>query len=84
MIPPDEIPRYSTKEAADYLGVTASNLHQMRHRGQGPAYHKVGARVFYTLRDIIDYLSLVRVVPPNPPSPRGHRLHLAETTDQEA
>ena len=46
-------PRYlRTKEAADFLSLSARTLEKHRTYGTGPAYHKLGGRVVYAVTDI--------------------------------
>ncbi len=42
----------SVKEAAGFLGLSASNLNKKRGTGDGPRYMKLGRRVLYDQRDI--------------------------------
>lgn len=47
----------STKQAADYLGVSPRTLEMWRHRGTGPAYFKVGRfRVVYSREELDAFL----------------------------
>ena len=49
----DSIPRYlSTREAASVLGLSARTLDRYRVSGEGPAFHKFGARVCYARADL--------------------------------
>jgi predicted DNA-binding transcriptional regulator AlpA len=41
-----------TPEAADYLGLSVSNMEKMRFRGEGPAYAKLGRLVVYAISDL--------------------------------
>jgi predicted DNA-binding transcriptional regulator AlpA len=41
-----------TQQAAEYLGLSASNLEKMRMRGDGPTYAKLGRVVIYALGDL--------------------------------
>ena len=46
-------PRYlRTKEAADFLSLSARTLEKHRTYGTGPAYHKLGGRVVYAVADL--------------------------------
>ena len=46
-------PRYlRTKEAADFLSLSARTLEKHRTYGTGPAYHKLGGRVVYAIEDL--------------------------------
>lgn len=47
----------TAKEVADYLHTTEAGLAQMRYRGTGPKFCKVGRRkVIYRWADVQDYL----------------------------
>ena len=49
----DSIPRYlSTREAASVLRLSARTLDRYRVSGEGPAFHKFGARVCYARADL--------------------------------
>lgn len=46
-------PRYlRTKEAAVFLSLSARTLEKHRTYGTGPAYHKLGGRVVYSVDDL--------------------------------
>jgi len=46
-------PRYlRTKEAAAFLSLSARTLEKHRTYGTGPAYHKLGGRVVYSIEDL--------------------------------
>ena len=46
-------PRYlRTKEAATFLSLSARTLEKHRTYGTGPAYHKLGGRVVYSVDDL--------------------------------
>ena len=46
-------PRFlRTKEAAEFLGLSARTLEKHRTYGTGPAYHKLGGRVVYSVDDL--------------------------------
>ena len=46
-------PRYlRTKEAAEFLSLSARTLEKHRTYGTGPAYKKLGGRVVYALDDL--------------------------------
>lgn len=56
----------SSASAAEYLGLSAGHLRNMRSRGEGPAYLRMSesprSGVVYLVRDLDDWLaSLVRV-----------------------
>lgn len=44
-------------EAARYLGISRSWLRQLRQKGGGPAYHRLGRRVGFALEDLSDWLA---------------------------
>lgn len=47
----------SAKEVAQALGTTEAGLAQMRYRGTGPKFCRVGKRrVIYRWRDVAEYL----------------------------
>lgn len=52
--------RLRTREAADYLGISASNLEKKRLVGDGPAYYKCGRAVIYDTKDLDEYLAAHR------------------------
>ena len=41
-----------TKEAAEFLGLSARTLEKHRTYGTGPAYRKLGGRVVYAIDDL--------------------------------
>ena len=46
-------PRFlRTKEAADFLSLSARTLEKHRTYGTGPAYRKLGGRVVYAIDDL--------------------------------
>ena len=55
---------YKTEaEAARFPGKKPSTLAAWRARRKGPAYHKSGATVLYTITDLREYVRTRRVVP---------------------
>ncbi len=46
----------STKELAEYIGVTQTTLRQYRIDGCGPAYIKFGNRVRYRISDVENWI----------------------------
>lgn len=44
--------RLNVKEAAAYLGLSASSLNKLRTYGGGPKYYKLIQRVVYDVRDL--------------------------------
>lgn len=53
----------SHKETAEYIGVSISELYNMRSRGEGPAYFKLKAKVIYRLKDINEWIEKRLVLP---------------------
>ena len=49
--------RLSTAQAAKFTGLAESTLRYYRHAGIGPASYSVGAKVFYDLPDLTDWLA---------------------------
>lgn len=43
------------QELADYWAMAPHTLANWRHQGIGPVFTKVGARILYCVRDVIDY-----------------------------
>ena len=57
---PDIIPTnpelaISTRQAAGIIGRAEITLHQMRARGEGPRWWKIGRSVRYRLADVLAY-----------------------------
>jgi len=48
--------RHTPKEAAEQLGFSPSTLAAWRGREEGPAYHKMGGRVFYYENDLREFI----------------------------
>jgi hypothetical protein len=46
----------STRQAAEYLGISVSWLNKARTRIGGPIYCKVGSKVIYQERDLQEFL----------------------------
>lgn len=56
--------RLSEREAAAYLGqINVRTLQNWRLKSVGPAYHKLGKRVAYDVRDLDAFLAAGRVEP---------------------
>lgn len=53
----DEPPKLflTPKELADYWRMAAHTLANWRHQGIGPKFTKVGARILYSVDDLIAY-----------------------------
>lgn len=52
--PPILSPWFAPDDAATYLGLSVRGLEDMRAKGTGPRFHKVGARVVRYHRDDLD------------------------------
>ncbi|UOQ90687.1 helix-turn-helix domain-containing protein [Agromyces endophyticus] len=57
-------PLATTDEVAAILHKSVAALNQMRGRGEGPPYLKIGRRVYYRLGDVDAYLESLRTIPP--------------------
>lgn len=53
---PTDIDTAFPSEVAPILGTTEAGLAQMRYRGTGPKFCKVGRKVLYRWSDVRDYL----------------------------
>jgi len=61
--PVDPAELYSPAQL-DQKGIAKTQtLAQWRHQKRGPPYHKMGVRVVYLGKDILDWLNAHRVVP---------------------
>lgn len=61
MTMPQDVLQFRSREAASYLGISASTLAKMRMRGDGPAFIKAGSRiVLYAKADIDAWLATRR------------------------
>lgn len=58
----DERNYLSTCEAADYLGLSARTLRRYRVTGEGPVFHRFGARVRYGRGDLDAWAAVRRRV----------------------
>lgn len=47
---------HKPEEVAEYLGTTTGSLAQMRYRGQGPRFVKLGKSIRYRDSDIREFL----------------------------
>jgi hypothetical protein len=52
-------------EAAAMLGLHPQTLRNMRCKGEGPAYYKIGRAVRYLPEDLISYVSDRKIEPRN-------------------
>ena len=50
----------SVEQAADYLGLSKVALDEWRCKRGGPAYHKVGRRVLYSVGDLRTFMASLR------------------------
>ena len=53
----------SIDEAADFIGVSRQSLDRWRMEATGPAVHKVGRRVLYSLADLRTFMETRRSEP---------------------
>ena len=51
-----ELDLLSPEEAAEMLGLSPGTLANWRYSGTGPAYYKLGRKVFYSRKDIKKWL----------------------------
>lgn len=66
-------PRYlRTKEAAEFLSLSARTLEKHRTYGTGPTYHKLGGRVVYSVAELEAWVA--RGVLTSTSDPRGQVL----------
>ncbi|MCT7376340.1 helix-turn-helix transcriptional regulator [Chelativorans salis] len=66
-------PRFlRTKEAAEFLSLSARTLEKHRTYGTGPAYRKLGGRVVYAVEDLQTWAARGAVTSTS--DPRGHVL----------
>lgn len=52
--------RLSTKEAAEYMGISERTLEKYRVAGGGPPYMKIFNRVVYDTKDLDDWMESKR------------------------
>ena len=50
----------NTQQAAEILGLSPNTLNQWRHIKRGPAFHKFGKSVRYSLQELEDYMEQTR------------------------
>lgn len=50
-------PRYDVKGAAEYIGMSVAFLNRHRISGDGPAYLKLGGRIWYPETDLDTWLA---------------------------
>lgn len=46
----------ATKDAAAYLGISPKTMDNMRSRGKGPSFVKLGGTVRYRRSDLLDWI----------------------------
>ena len=51
---------YSSNEASDVVGLSASTLAKLRLSGDGPVFVKLGRRVFYRPGDLMEWVNARR------------------------
>ena len=49
--------KFSTIEAAEYLGLRPNTLEVWRSKHKGPRYAKIGSRVLYDVDDLEDFFA---------------------------
>lgn len=54
-------PLLPTADAAKYLRISAHSLNQLRSANTGPAYIRMGRKVFYRIDDLDSYISSNKV-----------------------
>jgi hypothetical protein len=54
-------PRFDIKAAANYLAVPESTLKFWRAHGTGPAFLKIGKRIYYTEVDLLGFIESRRM-----------------------
>ena len=47
---------WNVEQTAERLGLSVSTLAKMRLSGTGPAFSKLGRRVFYSPKDVADWI----------------------------
>ena len=66
-------PRFlRTKEAEEFLSLSARTLEKHRTYGTGPSYHKLGGRVVYSVEDLAAWVARGAVTSTS--DPRGQVL----------
>lgn len=53
---PADLDIASPRQVAELLNTTEAGLAQMRYRGRGPKFVKIGRKVLYRWSDVRDYL----------------------------
>ena len=62
-----------TREAAAFLGLSPRTLDRYRVTGEGPAFHKFGARIRYAQADLEEWASARRRTSTSDDGPGGRR-----------
>jgi predicted DNA-binding transcriptional regulator AlpA len=62
-----------TRQAAEYLGLSISNMEKMRFKGDGPPYAKLGRLVIYEMSDLDAWVNARK---------RTSTLELTDSTNQ--
>ena len=52
---------HNQKNTASRLGISISTLEKFRRENIGPAYHRIGNKIFYSEVDLNNYLEKCRV-----------------------
>jgi len=47
----------TTKEAAEFLGISKGTMERMRKDNQGPPYFKIGRVIRYSLQDLKEWIA---------------------------
>ena len=63
-----------TREAAAFLGLSPRTLDRYRVTGEGPAFHKFGARILYTQADLEDWAAARRMTSTSDDRAAGRRV----------
>jgi hypothetical protein len=55
--------KYDTAAAAERIGVVKQTLCNWRQKRRGPAYHKIGSKVYYSEDDLNKFIDSSRIDP---------------------
>jgi hypothetical protein len=72
-----------TKEAARYLSISARTLEKHRIYGTGPAYRKIGARVIYSIKDLVEWADRGRCNSTSDPNNGAVKPALRQPADKD-
>ena len=75
--------KLTPKEAAQRIGLASGHLANLRSRGTGPAFLKLGRKVMYTLGDVDAWVASKRVTMV-PPGSAGRRSTRPQAQPQQA